>query len=48
MYVGPPNVIATDAGKNFVSEEFVNNAKTMAIEVDKVPVKAHNSISKVE
>ncbi|KAF1938762.1 hypothetical protein EJ02DRAFT_299507, partial [Clathrospora elynae] len=48
MYVGPPDVIATDAGKNFVSEEFVNNAKTMAIQVDKVPVEAHNSIGKVE
>ncbi|KAF1350556.1 hypothetical protein EJ07DRAFT_169093 [Lizonia empirigonia] len=48
MYVGPPDVIATDAGKNFASEEFVNNAKTMAIEVDEVPVEAHNSIGKVE
>ncbi|KAF1360357.1 hypothetical protein EJ07DRAFT_165511 [Lizonia empirigonia] len=35
MYVGPPDVIATDAGKNFASEEFVNNAKTMAIEVER-------------
>jgi hypothetical protein len=48
MYVSPPDVIATNAGKNFVSKEFVNNAKTMAIEVDEVPVKAHNSIGKVE
>jgi hypothetical protein len=48
MYVSLPNIIATDASKNFVSEEFVNNAKTMAIEVNKVPVEAHNSIGKVE
>jgi hypothetical protein len=48
MYVSLPNFIATNAGKNFVSKEFVNNAKTMAIEINKVPVKAHNSISKVE
>lgn len=48
MYIGPPDVIATDAGKNFVSEEFVNNANSMAIEVQEVPVEAHNSIGKVE
>ena len=48
MYVSPPNVIATNAGKNFASEEFVNNAKTIAIKVNKVPIKAHNSISKAE
>jgi hypothetical protein len=48
MYVSLLDVIATNASKNFVSKEFVNNAKTIAIEVNKVPVKAHNSISKVE
>jgi hypothetical protein len=48
MYVGLPDVIATNAGKNFVSKEFVNNAKTIAIEIDKVPVESHNSIGKVE
>lgn len=48
MYVGPPDVIATDAGKNFISEEFVNSAKSMAIEVTEVPVEAHNSVGKVE
>jgi hypothetical protein len=48
MYVSLLNVIATNTGKNFVSKEFVNNAKTIAIKVNKVPVKAHNSISKVE
>ena len=48
MYVSLPNVIATNAGKNFASEEFVNNAKTIAIKVNEVPVKAHNSIGKVE
>ena len=48
MYVGPPDVIVTDAGRNFVAEEFINNTKTMAIKVDEVPVEAHNSIGKVE
>jgi hypothetical protein len=48
MYIGLLDVIATNASKNFVSKEFVNNAKTIAIKVNKVPVKVYNSISKVE
>ncbi|KAF1828074.1 hypothetical protein BDW02DRAFT_538695, partial [Decorospora gaudefroyi] len=48
MYVGPPDLIATNAGKNFISKEFLNNATSLAIEVKEVPVEAHNSIGKVE
>ncbi|KAK1912598.1 hypothetical protein P3342_004534 [Pyrenophora teres f. teres] len=48
MYVGPPDTIATDAGTNFASEEFVNNANAMMIDVHEVPVEAHQSIGKVE
>jgi hypothetical protein len=48
MYVGPPDLIATDAGKNFVGKEFVDNAASLSIEVKEVPVEAHNSIGKVE
>ena len=48
MYIRPPNIIATNARKNFVSKDFVNNAKSMAIEIEEVPVKAHNLISKVK
>ncbi|KAF1829651.1 hypothetical protein BDW02DRAFT_509477, partial [Decorospora gaudefroyi] len=48
MYVGPPDLIATDAGKNFISKEFLDNATSLAIEVKEVPVEAHNSIGKVE
>jgi hypothetical protein len=48
MYLGPPDLIATDAGKNFTAKDFVDNAKAMAIEVTDVPVEAHNSIGKVE
>jgi hypothetical protein len=48
MYVSPPNIIATDASKNFVSSKFVNNAKILAIKVNEVPVKAHHLISKAE
>jgi hypothetical protein len=48
MYVGPPDLIATDAGKNFISKEFVNNATSLSIEVKEVLVEAYNSIGKVE
>jgi hypothetical protein len=48
MYVGPPDLIATNAGKNFVSKEFVDNAASLSIKVKEVPVEAYNSIGKVE
>jgi len=38
----------TDADKNFTSNEFKNEAKVLLINVKKVPVEAHNSISKIE
>jgi hypothetical protein len=40
--------MVTDAGKNFKSSEFVANARILAIEVEEVPVEAHNSIGKIE
>ena len=48
IYVGPPDVIATDAGKNFISEEFINSAQSIAIKVTKVPIKAYNLVGKVK
>jgi hypothetical protein len=48
MYLEPPNLIATNVGKNFVSKEFVNNATSLAIKVKEVLVEAYNSISKVK
>ncbi|KAI0997433.1 hypothetical protein K3495_g10752 [Podosphaera aphanis] len=48
MYVGPPDVIVTDAGKNFTAVEFRANAHAMAVKVEEVPVESHNSIGKVE
>ena len=48
MYVGPLDFIATNASKNFVSKEFVNNATLLSIKVKEVLVKAYNSISKVK
>jgi hypothetical protein len=48
MYVGPLDLIATNAGKNFIGKEFVNNATSLSIKVKEVLVEAYNSISKVE
>ncbi|KAL3702992.1 hypothetical protein TMatcc_010179 [Talaromyces marneffei ATCC 18224] len=48
MYLGPPDFIITDAGKNFTSKEFSQNALSMNITVTTVPVEAHWSIGTVE
>jgi len=48
VYIGPPDIIAHDAGKNFASEEFRQHAATMAITTKGVPVEAHQSIGIVE
>jgi hypothetical protein len=47
-YLGPPDLIASDAGKNFISKEFKHYASTMGICTKAVPVEAHNSIGMVE
>ena len=38
----------TDADKNFTSNEFKNEVKVLLIDIKKVSVKTHNSISKIE
>jgi hypothetical protein len=48
VYQGPPDVVITDAGKNFASEEFRQSARALDVKVKEVPVEAHNSIGKVE
>ena len=47
-YLGPPDQITHDAGKNFISKEFKHYATTMGVETKGVPVEAHNSIGMVE
>lgn len=47
-YLGPPDFIRHDAGKNFVSREFKQFASSMAITTRSVPVEAHWSIGIVE
>lgn len=48
VYIGPPDTVSHDAGTNFASAEFRNNARIMGITCRQVPVEAHNSIGKVE
>lgn len=47
-YLGPPDFITADAGKQFVSKEFKLYASTMGTTVKNVPVEAHHSIGQVE
>ncbi len=48
VYQGPPNIIVSDTGKNFASEEFRQHALSLDIDIKEIPVKAYNSIGKVE
>jgi hypothetical protein len=47
-YMGPPDFIVTDAGKNFVSKEFSQFATSLGTIAVSVPVEAHWSIGAVE
>jgi hypothetical protein len=48
VYQGLPNIIVSDTGKNFASEEFRQHASSLDIDIKEIPVEAHNSIRKVE
>ena len=48
VYVGPPDVVTHDSGRNFVSHEFQENAHSFAIRTKCVPVEAANSMGLVE
>ncbi|KAI9036277.1 uncharacterized protein KD926_002095 [Aspergillus affinis] len=47
-YLGPPDLITHDAGKNFVSKEFKTYTKTMNISTRSIPIEVHNSIGMIE
>jgi hypothetical protein len=47
-YLGPPDYIVHDAGKNFTSKEFRQHASSLAVTTKCVPVEAHWSIGLVE
>jgi hypothetical protein len=46
--LGPPEIIVSDSGSEFVGTEFRQRVKQMAVEVKQVPVESHNSVGKVE
>jgi hypothetical protein len=48
IYIGPPEYITHDAGRNFISKEFQQYATAMAISTKAVPVEAHWSVGLVE
>ncbi len=47
-YLGPPDQLVTDAGKQFTSKEFSQHAAIMGIKVKIVLVEAHNSVGIVK
>ena len=47
-YHGPPDIISSDAGKQFTSREFKQYVANMGIVIKNVPVVAHHSIGMVE
>lgn len=48
VYLGPPDIINHDAGTNFTSHEFLQNAQALAIETKTAPVESANSMGIVE
>ncbi|POS82824.1 hypothetical protein EPUL_005094 [Erysiphe pulchra] len=48
VYLGPPDLINHDAGTNFTSHEFQQNAHSLAITTKIAPVEFANSIGIVE
>ena len=48
IYIGPPDIIITDAGTNFINKEFISNTNIIVINVTEVPVEAYYLIRKIE
>ncbi|KAI1002730.1 hypothetical protein K3495_g5472 [Podosphaera aphanis] len=47
-YQGPSDIVTHDAGTNFASHEFRNEAKMMGITCKQIPIEAHWSIGKLD
>jgi hypothetical protein len=47
-YLGPPDQIVVDAGKQFTSKEFSQYINTLGTKIKIMPVEAHNSVGIVE
>src|SRR6266699_5611205 len=48
IYLGPPNIITHNTGKNFISKEFKQYATILGTATRSVPIKAHNLVGMVE
>jgi len=48
IYLGPPDIITCNIGKNFISKEFKQYATIFGIVIRSVPVEAHNLVGMVE
>ena len=48
VYLGPPDMVAHDAGKNFIARAFQMNTRFMNIRTKPIPVESPNSMSFVE
>lgn len=48
VYLGPPDIITHDAGKQFMARAFQTNAELLHIETNSVPVESANYMSTVE
>ena len=48
IYLGPPDIITHNIGKNFISKEFKQYTIILGIAIRSVPVKAHNLVRMVE
>jgi hypothetical protein len=48
IYLGPPDIITYNIGKNFISKEFKQYAIILRIAIRSVPVEAHNLVRIVE
>ena len=47
-YLGPPDMVVYNTGKNFASTKFKQLANSMAIKIKEVLVEAYNSIGLVK
>jgi hypothetical protein len=48
IYQDPSDIVVSDTSKNFISEKFQQHVIIININIKKVPVEAHNNISKIE
>ena len=48
IYLGPPDIIIYNIGKNFINKEFKQYAIIFGTAIKSVPVKAHNLVKIVK